>query len=249
MTPQQLSLRESFNQKAKTEKSSNARILPLQADLTSLPLRAASEMEPEPRATSSSLVLHPPQGTERRETTDMINIASKMADRAQWKGFERWASGVASTAIGSWGARRGGWIGLLALTGAGFLAWRAGTGQSLLPGMMASSSADKDAPALPAPKRTARGAKPRTATAKARSPKTDVKKEPAAAKPRAKASSAKSAAGKSSQTKAAQAKPAAAKSSPAKPSTRKARPKANGAHVPKSATQPAAEKAPTAMHS
>ncbi len=39
--------------------------------------------------------------------------------------FDRWASGLASTAIGSWGLRRGGLFGLLAIAGAGVLAWRA----------------------------------------------------------------------------------------------------------------------------
>lgn len=47
--------------------------------------------------------------------------------------FERWASGIASTAVGSWGMRRGGIVGLIALAGAGFLAWRAGTGRSVVP--------------------------------------------------------------------------------------------------------------------
>lgn len=132
----------------------------------------------------------------------MMNFASKVADRGRLEGFERWASGLASTAMGSWGVRRGGWMGLLALAGAGFLAWRAGTGQSLVPGM----SRPKSAPALPAPKRATRRAKPR-ATAKARPQETQTPKD-AAPKPASRASAPR--------TKSTEAKPASAKSTGAK---------------------------------
>lgn len=133
----------------------------------------------------------------------MMNLARKMADRQGLEGFERWASGLASTAMGSWGVRRGGWMGLLALAGAGFLAWRAGTGQSLVPGM----SRPKSAPALPAPKRATRGAKPRAA-AKARPTQETQTRKAAAPKPASRAAP--------SRARSTQAKPASAKSTGAR---------------------------------
>lgn len=105
--------------------------------------------------------------------------------------FERWASGLASTAVGSWGMRRGGIIGLVALAGAGFLAWRAGTGRSLVP----EGSQKLLAKAMPnlvtGTEAPARKTASRSAPAKARA-KAPAKAE-ATAKSRAPARSVKSA--------------------------------------------------------
>lgn len=56
----------------------------------------------------------------------MKRMARKLEDREHTAGLARWATGLASTALGSWGVRRGGWVGLLAIAGAGLLAFRAG---------------------------------------------------------------------------------------------------------------------------
>ncbi|MFG1464269.1 hypothetical protein V5F77_15365 [Xanthobacter sp. DSM 24535] len=55
-----------------------------------------------------------------------------MQDTRNLSEFERWASGLASTFIASWGIKRGGVIGVLAVAGAGALMWRATTGHCAL---------------------------------------------------------------------------------------------------------------------
>lgn len=149
-------------------------------------------------------------------------FANAGADRTKLDEFERWASGLASTAMGSWGARRGGWIGLLALAGAGFLAWRAGTGQSLIPGQeqprraaksparrlaaprpaQASRSASADDKA-PAKSRTAKSAASKSGTSRAGSAKSSAAK---ALRKRAAAKTAPKADMKVSDTKSAETK-------------------------------------------
>lgn len=148
--------------------------------------------------------------------------------------FERWASGLASTAMGSFGLRRGGVLGLLALAGAGFLAWRMGTGRSLLP------AARRRAPqeALPAPKsaRRPRAAQTRTAAPRRKA----VAAAPAEDKANAKPAPAKTAG------KTAGAKPAAkspARKAPARAGRtaagKAAKPRRTGARKAETDTGPA----------
>ena len=140
--------------------------------------------------------------------------------------FERWASGLASTAVGSWGMRRGGIIGLVALAGAGFLAWRAGTGRSLLPEGSQKLLA-KAVPNLvtgtetPARKTASRRAPAKAeapakteATAKSRTPARSMKSAP---KAEATASAAPATKRRASAAKAAPRTPAAKADAPTPP--------------------------------
>ncbi len=95
----------------------------------------------------------------------MKRLTRTLADRDQWAGFERWAAGLASTAIGSWGVRRGGWVGLLAVAGAGLLAFRAGARDSMLDRLMPAAPQPEPALALEAPKSMKRAAPRRRAAA------------------------------------------------------------------------------------
>ncbi|MEW6257138.1 MAG: hypothetical protein AB1592_14385 [Pseudomonadota bacterium] len=96
----------------------------------------------------------------------MKRIARTLGDREQWAGFERWAAGLASTALGSWGVRRGGWVGLLAVAGAGLLAFRVGARESMLEKLVPTAAKPEPPRALEAPKPVKRAA-PRVRAASA----------------------------------------------------------------------------------
>ncbi|MEP9379709.1 hypothetical protein ABLE91_23565 [Aquabacter sp. CN5-332] len=121
--------------------------------------------------------------------------------------FERWASGLASTAMGTWGLKRGGLFGILALAGAGLLAWRMSANRSLL-ALEDKRPAPRALPAADKPRRTRRA----SATA-AKTRKAAPTRRPAAAKTAvAKSATAKSAAAKPATTRA-KAKPATRRTS------------------------------------
>lgn len=195
-------------------------------------------------------------------------FANAGADRTKLDEFERWASGLASTAMGSWGARRGGWIGLLALAGAGFLAWRAGTGQSLIPGQeqprraaksparrltgprraQASRSAAADEKA-PAKSRTAKSAASKAGTSRAGSAKSSAAKAP---RKRAAAKAAPKAEMKVSDTKSAETKTGASRTGgeirarSKAPRAKANAAKTNGAHHAHARSEAKPKSAPTA---
>lgn len=131
--------------------------------------------------------------------------------------FERWASGIASTAMGSWGMRRGGVVGLLALAGAGFIAWRAGAGQSVLP-ESGRKLLEKALPSLavePPRKAPARRAPAKAKAAPATTRRTAKASTAASRTSGTKASAAPKAAGKSTKVPAKAAEtPVAAKRAP-----------------------------------
>ncbi len=62
---------------------------------------------------------------------------------------ERWISGIGSTVVASWGLRRGGLLGLLAIAGASALALRASSGRCALKAALEAESEPQGATISP----------------------------------------------------------------------------------------------------